>query len=293
MSRLFEVFSQTASGQQSQEGTGLGLPISRKFIELMGGTIQVQSQVGQGTIFQFDIWAKESAPSEITKRAGQNEKRVIALEPDQPQYRVLIVDDKWTNRQLLIKLLKPLGFALREAENGQEAIEIWQKFEPHLIWMDMRMPVLDGYEATRRIKATTQGQATVVIALTASAFEEERAIVLSAGCDDFMRKPFREAQIFQMMSKHIGVRYIYEDIAADAPALGKKLDTQTLKAALSTLPASLRIQLVEGVELGDMQMIEATIADIGPHNPDLAIGLSSLADNFEYDKILNLLQREA
>lgn len=133
---------------------------------------------------------------------------IIALEPQQPTYRILIVDDKWTNRQLLIKLLSPLGFKLQEASNGREAIEMWDSFEPHLIWMDMRMPVMNGYEATEYIKATTKGQATAIIALTASIFEEERAIVLSAGCDDFIRKPFREAEIFETMSKHMGLRYV-------------------------------------------------------------------------------------
>ncbi|WP_204101786.1 MULTISPECIES: response regulator, partial [Spirulina sp. CCY15215] len=126
-------------------------------------------------------------------------------------YRILIVDDKPVNRQLLVQLLSPLGFELQEASNGQEAIDIWQEWQPELIWMDMRMPVMDGFTATQKIKATTQGQATAVIALTASVLEEERAVVLSAGCDDFLRKPFREDQIFQAMEKHLGVRYIYED----------------------------------------------------------------------------------
>ena len=119
------------------------------------------------------------------------------LAPNQPRYRILIVDDKWTNRQLLIKLLNPLGFELKEAENGQQAIEVWEEWEPHLIWMDMRMPVMDGYTATQQIKAHLKGQATAIIALTASVLEEERAVVLSAGCDDFLRKPFKENDIFE------------------------------------------------------------------------------------------------
>ncbi|MFM2315507.1 MAG: hypothetical protein RLZZ04_4785 [Cyanobacteriota bacterium] len=184
---LFQTFTQTEAGRQSQEGTGLGLPISKKFVELMGGEINVSSQVGKGTVFTFDIQAQ------------------------QQEYRILIVDDRLENRQLLLKLLRPIGFQVQEAVNGQEAVEIWQIWQPHLIWMDMRMPVMNGYEAAQQIKAHLQGQATVIIALTASTLEEEKAVVLSAGCDDFVRKPFREEVIFAKMSQYLGVGYLYEN----------------------------------------------------------------------------------
>jgi CheY-like chemotaxis protein len=190
---LFEAFVQTKTGKESQEGTGLGLPITRSFVQLMGGEITVRSSVGKGSLFKFDILVSPVDAASITTK--QPTRQVIALEANQPRYRILIADDKWSNCQLLIKLLNPLGFELREASNGKEAVEIWDEWEPHLIWMDMRMPVMDGYEATKQIKATIKGQATTVIALTATSLEEERAIVLSAGCDDFIRKPFREADI--------------------------------------------------------------------------------------------------
>ena len=187
---IFQAFSQTATGKDSQEGTGLGLPISRQFVRLMGGEMTVSSKVGQGTIFQFSIEADLANREDVESKRPQ--RHVIALEPNQPTYKILVVDDKELNRQLLIKLLQPLGFALKSASNGEEAIAIWEEWNPHLIWMDLRMPVMDGYEATQRIKATTKGQATAIIAITASVLEEEKMVVLSAGCDDFIRKPFRE-----------------------------------------------------------------------------------------------------
>ncbi|MFM6357451.1 MAG: response regulator, partial [Planktothrix sp.] len=104
-----------------------------------------------------------------------------------------------------------MGFELKEARNGLESITIWNEWEPHLIFMDMRMPVMDGYEATKYIKSTTKGNATAIIALTASVLEEEKAIVLSAGCDDFIRKPFTEQSIFEALAQHLGVEYIYEE----------------------------------------------------------------------------------
>jgi CheY-like chemotaxis protein len=130
-----------------------------------------------------------------------------------------VVDDNAANRALLVQLFAPLGFAVREAVNGEEAIAIWQAWAPHLIWMDMRMPMMDGYEATRRIKATVQGQATVIVALTASALEEDRRLILSEGCDDYVRKPFREEALFEALQRHLGVAFVYEDEAGATAVL--------------------------------------------------------------------------
>nr|MDJ0845301.1 PAS domain S-box protein [Crocosphaera sp.] len=188
--QLFEAFGQTETGRNSNEGTGLGLPISRKFVQLMGGEISVSSILGQGSLFAFTIQANLIHAHRI--KVNKPPRRVVGLVPHQPNYRILAVDDRLESRILLVKLLSSMGFNVRQASNGQEALDIWEHWQPHLIWMDMRMPILDGYKATERIKATPQGQETVIIALTASAFEEERNLVLSAGCDDFMRKPFRE-----------------------------------------------------------------------------------------------------
>lgn len=208
---LFDAFAQTTSGQKSQEGTGLGLAISRQFVRLMGGEITASSSVGQGSIFTFHLPIELAEVTEVER--GQPGRPVVALAPGQPAYRLLVVEDNWANRRLLVKMLEPLGFAVREAKNGREAVAIAAEWEPHLIWMDMRMPVMDGYEATKQIKAAPKGQAMIVVALTVSAFEEGRALILSTGCDDFVRKPYQEHDIFDKLAKHLGVRYIYEDMA--------------------------------------------------------------------------------
>jgi len=205
---LFDAFAQTETGRKSQEGTGLGLPISQKFVQMMGGNITVESGVGRGTLFRFGIQAKTADGAKI--ETAQSERRVIALAPDQPCRRILIVDDEESNRLLLVKLLDLPGFKLRVAENGKEAVEIWKEWAPHLILMDMRMPVMDGFEATKRIKVAAKGRAAVIIAVTAGVFEEDRAVVLSAGCDDFMCKPFNESEIFDVIQKHLEVQYVYD-----------------------------------------------------------------------------------
>ncbi len=287
---LFEAFVQTQTGKEAQEGTGLGLPISRKFVQLMGGEMTVSSEVGRGTTFKFDITVSVVDASAIETK--HSTRRVIALEPNQPRYRILIVDDKQDNRQLLIKLLNPLGFELKEATNGQEAVEIWETFEPHLIWMDMRMPVMDGYEATKQIKSTTKGQAAAVIAVTASVLEEERAVVLSAGCDDFLRKPFREADIFEVMNKHIGVRYIYDEPTADTASTVSKTEIQDslTPEAFAVLPTELLANLEHAANFAYMSEIDRYIEEIRSYNATIADALATLALDFEYGKIVTLIQ---
>lgn len=287
---LFEAFVQTTTGKESQEGTGLGLPISRRFVQLMGGDITVSSEVGRGSIFKFSITVDVVDAKDVETK--QLTRRVIALEPNQPRYRILIVDDKPLNRQLLIKLLNPLGFELKEACNGKEAIEIWDNWEPHLIWMDMRMPIMDGYKATKQIKATTRGQATAIIALTASVFEEERAIVLSAGCDDFLRKPFREEDIFAAMNKHIGVRYIYDEPTSSTASAQSKTEIQNALTpdTLATLPMHLLTNLENAASCSDMDKIDSYIDEIRLYNASLATAIAALANDYEYGKIVSLIQ---
>jgi signal transduction histidine kinase/DNA-binding response OmpR family regulator len=288
MGQLFEAFSQTETGKQSQEGTGLGLPISRQFVHLMGGDIRVKSQVEQGTTFFFDIQVTQIDASEIATQ--QPVCRVIALAPNQPIYRILIVDDKPLNRQLLIKLLSPLGFELQEASNGQEAIDIWDTWEPHLIWMDMRMPVMDGYTATQKIKTHIKGHATVVIALTASVLEEEKAVVISAGCDDFLRKPFREEEIFRTMNKHIGVEYIYEELTPIKTQVTNPREVLTV-AAIAELSSELLEQLQEAVIASNLDLIDSLIQQIALKNEPLSKAIETCLHNFEYEKVLDLIAK--
>jgi GAF domain-containing protein/DNA-binding response OmpR family regulator/HPt (histidine-containing phosphotransfer) domain-containing protein len=209
INNLFEPFAQTETGRKSQEGTGLGLPISRKFVKLMGGDISVTSTVGIGTIFNFHIQVKPGESSAI--QPVKIEQRIIGLAPGQRNYRILVVEDKWANRQLLVQLLLPLGFEVKEAADGQEAIALLESWSPDLIWMDMRMPVMDGYAATKAIRAKNWTKPPIIIALTANAFEEERMIALSIGCDDFVRKPFQENTILEKIAEYLGVRYIYAE----------------------------------------------------------------------------------
>lgn len=288
---LFDAFVQTETGRKSQEGTGLGLPISRQFIQLMGGDIQVKSQVGLGSIFAFTIQYSLAQATDI--EAQQPCCQVLGLESNQSVYRILAVDDRWENRQLLLKLLTPLGFEVKAAENGQEAITIWQAWEPHLILMDMRMPILDGYAATKQIKATTQGQATVIIALTASAFEAERSIVLSAGCNDFLRKPFREAVLLKKISQHLGVRYRYADSSPSSthkPKANSPSKTDQLRVDLTVMPLEWRKQLHQAAAEANEDLILQLIEQIPQQYIDLISVLSNFVNEFCFKQIIDLTE---
>ncbi|MEA5467622.1 response regulator [Spirulina sp. 06S082] len=287
LDRLFEAFAQTQAGAETQEGTGLGLPIAQKFARLMGGDIRVHSVEGKGSTFSFDIWVGAALAMEVLEAKPKHQ--VIALANHQIQYRVLVVDDRPSNRILLVKLLQPLGFAVKEAENGKRAIEIWETWEPHLIWMDMRMPVMDGYEATKYIKRTIKGNATAVIALTASALEEEKAIVLSAGCDDFVRKPFREEELFETMAKHLGVRYVYDD--TDRQTQHKKQNHILDSGGLGVMPEPWRKQLYQAaIDLDDEQIL-TLVAEIPEDYANLAKAIANLVNQFRIDKIIELIEQ--
>ncbi|WP_293114356.1 DAHL domain-containing protein [Moorena sp. SIO4G3] len=285
---LFEAFVQTEIGRKSEQGTGLGLSISRQFVKLMGGDITLTSPLGGGTIVTFDIQISlAGAGADI--QTQHPTRSVIGLAPDQPKYRILVVEDKWESRKLLVKLLEPLGFEVREAENGKEGVALWSSWEPHLIWMDMRMPVMDGYEATKQIKAHLKGQATVIIALTASAFIEERAVILSAGCDDFVRKPFREEEIFETMAHYLGVRYVYEE--ETSATLPQKSATEALtREALAVMPAEWVAQLYQAANEVNNQRIFQLIEQIPSEHDPVAIALTDLVRNFRCDKIIDLTE---
>ena len=209
--RLFEPFSQTDSGQRTKEGTGLGLALSRDLARLMDGDITVVSEAGRGSCFRVEIALPEAALETIVE--PKDRRRVTSLAAGQSPVRVLVVDDTTLNRTVLTRLLASVGFDVRAAAGGEEAVALWESWEPHFIWMDKRMPGVDGLEATRRIRARerSEGRARVpIIALSASALEHERSDILAAGCDDFVAKPFRESMIFTKMREHLGIEYAYE-----------------------------------------------------------------------------------
>lgn len=292
MELLFQAFMQAKNSQKSQAGAGLGLAISRKFVNLMGGDIIVDSVVGKGSTFRFNIQARLSGATDLPEQSWK--RRIIGLAPDQPMYRLLIVEDNWENSLLLVKLLSSLGFEVKEAKNGLEAIALWESWNPDLILMDMRMPVMNGYEATKRIKATAKGQATVIIAVTSSAFEEDRSEILSIGCDDFVRKPFQEEIIFAKLAEHLGVRYLYQDSpqlsnGSKPPKESTNLESVTPNS-LKVMPDEWITQLYLAASMCRDDLILELIEQIPQTNTDLVTALGELTYNFQFEEIMVLTE---
>lgn len=285
---LFDPFVQTKTGKISQEGTGLGLPISKQFVQLMGGTITVSSTVGVGTTFKFDVKVRPAEANDV--QTGESRRRAIALAPNQLTYRLLVVDDRSASRKLLFHILSPLGFQVREAENGQEAVALWESWQPHLIFMDMQMPVMDGYEATQQIKAHLKGQATTIIALTASAFEEDRTMILSAGCDDFVRKPFREEVLLEKIATYLGVRYLYEDSSQPTSQKPKEKVEILTPEALVVMPTQWRQELYWAAKACNDEELLILLDQIPEPHTALKSALADLVNNFRLDVIIDLTQ---
>ncbi|GAK50100.1 putative Histidine kinase [Candidatus Moduliflexus flocculans] len=291
---LFESFTQTTSGRLTQEGTGLGLAISRQFARLMRGDITVSSAFGVGTTFRMTFSARKLEQTASIQRQPLHLKRQLLPNPAQPIYRLLIADDKPENRQLLRALFAPFaettssgqGFELREAQNGQEALHIWREWRPHLIWMDIRMPILDGYQATKQIKATPQGKETKIIVLSASILDDERITILTAGGDDFLRKPFQEEEIFAVLERHLGIRFLcIEEAKAEA-------DNGNAAALLANIPPDIRRDLARGAERFDLPLILRLLKELRVTHQAAADYLRRFAQNFDYEQILNCLRQE-
>jgi two-component system sensor histidine kinase EvgS len=280
---IFAPFVQE-QGASAQPGTGLGLSICKNLCDLMGGSIEVESAAGKGALFRLRLPAGivESADMEAPL---ETKRSVIGLAPGPKAPRILIVDDHPENRLLLKTLLENAGFSIIEAENGKKALEAFEMETPDFIWMDMRMPVMDGYEAARQIRRRPGGEKLPIVALTASAFRNQRPQILEAGCDDMVFKPFREHEIFEVMARFLGVEYVYEERAAAAP----KDDVELTAAMLAELPPDLLQELDKTTLVANRGDILEVIARIEDQAPDVADNLRALVQGFEVERIRELL----
>ncbi|GET43117.1 PAS domain S-box protein [Microseira wollei] len=330
--RIFDPFTQSEAGKKTIQGTGLGLAISRKFVQMMGGNIRVNSQPNKGSLFTFDI---QVTPAEtIDKNPIQTPRQIIGLAPNQPEYRILIVDDHPESRLLLVTLLGAIGFQVKQAANGSEAISIWSTWKPHLICMDIRMPVMNGIEATQQIRATEnelfkegetrrRGDAekvlpsfpnsawephlpslpgsawephspTIIIALTANAFDLDKNLILAAGCDDYISKPLKQELVLSKIGEYLEIAYIYESDnqqpEENQQDPDSKLPILEIKKYLNQMPVEWIKNLHKTAYICDESRIFELLAQIPPEYVALTKAIADFTHEFEFDKIIELTQ---
>jgi signal transduction histidine kinase/DNA-binding NarL/FixJ family response regulator len=284
LDRLFKHFEQTSTGINAGSGTGLGLALSRELSIIMGGNIMVKSEVGVGSIFTFSVLFQPGNAMDIH---SQITKRVIGINSDNI-YRILVVDDKEENLKVAVDLLRLVGFETKEAINGVEAIKLFETWNPHLILMDMRMPVMDGYEATRQIKSTEKGKKTPIVALTASAFEDERKKMESMGMQGYIRKPFRENDLFSPIGEILNIEFIYDNDTSEVEDKYQD-DFDLIAGDISRLPADVVKKMNEALAVADLDLLIELIEDLDNKHAEIAQKLLNMAKNYEYVRLQQLL----
>jgi CheY-like chemotaxis protein len=286
---VFEPFEQTLSGRYKGRGTGLGMAISRRFARMMGGDLTVTSEVGRGSTFRFTFLAAVADHAKFEGKASRQPGRVIGLKPGRPAPGVLVVDDNDANREVLRRLLETVGFQVREAGGGREAVAVSEEWRPAIVLMDRRMPDMDGLEATRALKNAPGGEDLRVVIVTAGVLEENERECFQAGADGFIRKPFKEEEIMAEIGRLLDLDFVYEERASAGEA-----SAEALRHAAARLPADLRRAMIEATEAGDMVHLQQLIErEVAPGDPVTAWKLRQLAKNYEYGTVIEVLSQEA
>lgn len=282
--KIFQSFEKL--GEESAiEGTGLGLAISKKYAKLMKGDIRVRSIVGKGSLFQVKCSVEQGSREDMDTKVPHRD--VFRLKDGQKKIKTLIADDKETNRLLLKKMLSRVGFETREVVNGAEAVKAWKTWRPEIILMDLVMPVLNGMDAIKSIRSQPGGDEPVIIAVTASVMKEEREQVMAGGANEFLGKPFIEAELFHLIAKNSTIKFIYDKEKKKEVV---KLPEVDQYRNIELLPQELRDRLVEALNIGYTREINKCIEQVSQYDPALFPELKRMAEGYDYQAILGLFQ---
>jgi signal transduction histidine kinase/DNA-binding NarL/FixJ family response regulator len=286
--KLFEPFTRAKGTLNTQEGTGLGLAITRSYATFMGGNVSFTSRLGVGSLFHFEIPMERGAAGVAVGRSAF--RRVVGIRGGTKAPGILIVDDQFENRDWLTKLLTSIGFSIQCADNGETAIRSWEQWAPRLILMDLHMPVMNGLEATRKIKADPRGKGTAIVVLTASVLDDDRRTVFEGGADDFLAKPCGEDELLEKIRTILNIDYEYEeeDVAGgQLTALAAHLSPQRL----GQLPPGLRNDIRSAVVTGNRRALDQLILRVHETGDgETANVLRELTIRYEYDSLLRSLE---
>lgn len=282
LDKIFIPFVQATRSDQENKGTGLGLAITHSLVELLKGSIKVESKVNSGSIFTLSLPVGIASEKEVIA-PKQKKPTVLGLAPNQPQWNVLVVDDNADNRLLLSSLMTRAGFTVKEAHDGLQAVDLFKSWHPDFIWMDMRMPNLDGYEATRQIRDLPGGKDIKIVAITASAFKEQKRKILDAGCDGVVRKPYRTHEVYEILENILGANFLY-----DRSETGSNASIEELSSSWAEeLPKELQENILASARRLDTEELRSVIEDSEMIEQPAKQQLLRLIDNFRFDLIID------
>jgi predicted ATPase/nitrogen-specific signal transduction histidine kinase/DNA-binding NarL/FixJ family response regulator/tRNA A-37 threonylcarbamoyl transferase component Bud32 len=293
---IFKPFQQVGENSLKTEGTGLGLAISRQLIGMMGGRLQVKSTLGAGSTFWFDL---DLPVGHSLEYARALKRTVIGVKGD--KRKILVVDDKPTNRAILVTLLEAIGFDVLDAVDGQDGLNKAHEFQPDAILIDLVMPNLDGFEATRRLRSIPALKDIIVIAISASVFEFDQQQSVKVGCNDFLSKPIREDDLLQKLQEHLKLEWIYEheSKSGESEKAGDKSENNSV--SFSSAPSEFAIPPAEEIAIfldlamrGDLRAIAKRATQLEESNRQwspFANHLRQLAKEFKGRQILEFLEQ--
>ncbi len=282
LEKIFLPFEQVGSASKRSEGTGLGLAISLQLVEMMNSTIAVTSTLNQGSRFWFELelpiardWVKSAAIAEFGKIIGYTGDR----------RKIMVVDDKEVNRSVVTEVLHTLGFEYAQATNGEEGFTLAQAFQPDLIITDLVMPILDGFEMTRRLRQHPHLKNLVIIASSASVLKEDEFKGLEAGCNDFLPKPIEIDRLLICLQRHLKLEWIYE--STDDPITPEITEFNVPSQEILTI-------IYQAAQIGDIEAIEQELQQLKNTHPSytpFANHLLELAAEFDDQEILKLISQ--
>ncbi|HWP68331.1 MAG TPA: response regulator, partial [Rectinemataceae bacterium] len=283
--KIFQPFEQTNEGR-IKGGTGLGLPISREYCRLLGGDLLVESKAGAGSRFSFTVRADLCSPDSLFVK--QERDRIIGVKSGKLP-RILVVDDRETNRDILLRMLQPLGFTVALASDGREALALTASWAPDLLLLDLVMPEMSGQDVIRVIRTDPARNNLKIIVITASALDGEKEGVLDLGANAFIRKPFREREVLDEIGSLFGLEYLRQ-ADEDAGTPHAAYSGNDLAKKLSSLPDGITTELRDSLKLGDIDRAAKIAEEISGYDADLADAIREMADNYQIGALLEMLR---
>lgn len=289
LGKVFKRFEQTSSGVRHNSGSGLGLSLVYEMVRLMGGEVEVKSQLNKGSVFSFHIPYK--AGDNTKTSAIRSEKVRVAYSEINKNFQILVADDTIENLNLSVEMLQSVGFRTLTASNGEELLKTFAENRTDLILMDLHMPVMDGMEALRQIRKLDKERTIPVIAMTASSFEDEREDVLKAGFTEYILKPFHVDEVLHLVGQLLKIGYSdSKEHRINTEAQNYNWDQ--LRASFNAIDKPLRERIIRALKVADLDAFDKLLVKMDQNDQTLISFLREMTANFNYDAIFRLINQK-